>query len=318
MNIPIVDIGPLSGGDPRAWQEIADALYEAHSTVGFSVLVNHGVDREVIRDLFDASERFHRLPLEQKMRLRYGANLRGFLPLKTSRLTASTLGAARRPNHSDSFVVLDELPDSLRPAWDDSTMGGAQIWPAQVDGFEQAARRYRNAMIQLGRSLVPTFASMLGLEHDGLAGYFVQPNTILRLLHYPAVQSPEPDLYGSAPHTDYGCLTFVAQDDVGGLEVQAANGQWLAVPVVENSLVLNTGQVMAKWSAGRIKATPHRVVNSQTRDRYSIAFFFDCGLETPLNIGLPFQREPEQQDANATYGQHLEQILRTNYSFTVN
>lgn len=316
LDIPVIDIGPLSSGDPRAWQTITDSLREAHSTVGFSILVNTGVCRKTIRDLFDASERFHRLPIEQKMLLRYGENLRGYLPLNTSKLTASTLGSARRPNHSDSFVILDEMPEALRANWTDSTMGGVQKWPAQVDGFERAARCYRDAMVRLGESLIPSFASMLGLARDGLSPHFAPPNTILRLLHYPAVRCPEPGWFGSAPHTDYGCLTLVAQDGVGGLEVQAADGKWLAVPVIENSLVLNTGQIVAGWSGGRIKATPHRVVNHPAKERYSIAFFFDCGLETPLDIGSPLQSTSKQRDTSATYGQHIERILRTNYSFT--
>lgn len=302
-------MGPLSGGEPRAWQKVVEQLQHAHATVGFSVLVNHGVSTDVMRDLFDVSRRFHQLPLAEKMSLRYGMHLRGYLPLSTSVLTASTLGSARRPNHSDSFVVLDELHESLQEAWSNSAMGGTQTWPA-IDGFEQAARRYRDAMIRLGGKMLPCFASMMGLPHDALTEYFVRPNPILRLLHYPAVPVPELNLFGSAPHTDYGCLTFVAQDEVGGLQVQSSDGTWFDVPVIEGSLVLNTGQVMSGWSGAKIKATPHRVLNHPDKERYSIAFFFDCGLETPLDISLPHPAH-----ADATYGQHLEQILRTNYSF---
>ena len=115
LNIPVIDIGPLSSGDPRAWQTITDSLREAHSTVGFSILVNHGVRRKIMRDLFDASERFHRLPLEQKMLLRYGENLRGYLPLNTSKLTGSTLGSAQRPNHSDSLSFLTKCRNRCAP-----------------------------------------------------------------------------------------------------------------------------------------------------------------------------------------------------------
>ncbi|WP_109478697.1 2OG-Fe(II) oxygenase family protein [Paraburkholderia sp. C35] len=309
MNIPVVDVSPLLSEEPRAWQRVAQQLQDAHENVGFSVLVNHGVAAEIIRDLFDASKRFHQLSLAEKMAIRYGMHLRGYLPLSTSVLIASTLGSARRPNHSDSFVVLDELDASLRATWSNSAMGGTQTWPA-VDGFEQAARRYRHAMVDLGQKLVPCFASMMGLPREALAEYFVRPNPILRLLHYPALPNPEPNLFGSAPHTDYGCLTFVAQDDVGGLQVQSPDGTWSDVPAIEGSLVLNTGQVMAGWSDGKIKATPHRVLNHRERDRYSIAFFFDCGLETPLDIAVP-----RPSHAGETYGQHLEQILRTNYAF---
>jgi len=317
MNVPIIDVAPLLRDDPRGWREVEQALLDAHSTIGFSVLVNHGVPRNVTNDLFFVSRCFHALPEAQKMALRYGANLRGFLPLNTSTLSRSTVGAARKPNHSDSFVVLDDLDASLRDRWADSTMGGHQMWPQEVAGFEASARRYRAALSHLGMYVAPCFASIMGLPRNGLDRYFTPHNPILRLLHYPALPQRSPDEFGSAPHTDYGCLTFVAQDDVGGLQVQAADGSWFDVPYIEQSLVLNTGQVMATWSRGLIKATPHRVINHPDRDRYSIAFFYDCGLDTPIAPLMPAQpacarcSEPAKR-----YGDHLDSILRTNYAFT--
>jgi isopenicillin N synthase-like dioxygenase len=314
MNVPLIDIAPLFGNDPRDWHRVQQALHDAHSTVGFSVLVNHGMPAGVVSDLFAASRRFHALPDERKMMSRYREHLRGFLPLNTSTLHRSTLGGARKPNHSDSFIVLDELDGSLRKRWAGSAMGGHQIWPQEVEGFEPAARRYRDAMVQLGFRILPCFAEMMDLPRDGLNDYFTPCNPILRLLHYPAVAQREPDEFGSAPHTDYGCLTFVAQDGIGGLQVQAADGDWFDVPCVPNSLVLNTGQIMATWSGGRIKPTPHRVINHPSEARYSIAFFFDCGLDAPMMPLVP-DHDAVPDDA-PSYGEHLEATLRANYSFS--
>ncbi|MBP0588566.1 isopenicillin N synthase family oxygenase [Paraburkholderia sp. LEh10] len=318
MNIPLIDVAPLFSDDPRGWSEVERALYDAHSTIGFSVLVNHRVPRSVTDDLFCASRRFHALPDERKMPLRYGANLRGFLPLNTSTLRRSPLGSAKKPNHSDSFIVIDELDESLRERWSHCALSGHQIWPREVDGFEAAARRYRDAVARLGMKVLPCFSEMMGLPRDGLNGYYTPNNPILRLLHYPALPMREPDVFGSAPHTDYGCLTFVAQDEVGGLQVQAADGDWLDVPFIDNSLVLNTGQIIATWSRGRIKATPHRVVNHPCKARYSIAFFFDCGLNAPVAPLVPPQDSTAAREAQPTklYGEHLEALLRANYSFS--
>ncbi|MEX3959423.1 isopenicillin N synthase family dioxygenase [Trinickia sp. EG282A] len=312
MNIPIIDVSPLLSKKPAGWRHVMQQLLDAHTGVGFSILVNHGVPTDVVDALFDASRSFHAWPLERKMAMRYRATLRGYLPLNTSVLKASTLGAAKRPNCSDSFVVLEDLPKSLRSDWENSAMGGTQQWP-EIAGFEQAARQYRHAMIGLGEAILPCFAVMLGLPRDGLRDYFRMPNPILRLLHYPAVPRHDPDIFGSAPHTDYGCLTFVAQDDVGGLQVQSDRGEWFDVPVVKNSLVLNTGQVIARWSGGRIKPTPHRVLTPAATDRYSIAFFYDCGLETPLDLD-----SAPMSNSTPTYGRHLEAILRSNYAFVGN
>lgn len=311
MQIPIIDLGPLLGHEPDGARKVAQQLADAHTSVGFSMLVNHGVPQRIVADLFRASRTFHAWPPERKMALRYRTHLRGYLPLNTSVLKTSTLGAARRANYSDSFVILDELPESLRAAWEASAMGGTQPWP-EIEGFEAAARQYRQALTRLGHSLLHCIADMLGVPHEFLAVYFARPSLILRLLHYPAVPVAEPDLFGSAPHTDYGCLTFVAQDDVGGLQVQSGHGHWFDVPVVPGSFVLNTGQVLARWSGGTIRPTPHRVVNHRSKDRYSIAFFYDCGLDTPLDFDVDIHG---QSDSTATYGEHLENILRANNSF---
>jgi isopenicillin N synthase-like dioxygenase len=317
MKIPIVDVAPLFGSDPEGWRSVEHALQAAHSTIGFSVLVNHGVPAAVMRDLFAASASFHALPLEQKMSLRYGANLRGYLPLHTSTLVRSTLGSARKPNHSDSFVILDELHESLRERWSRSAMGGDPLWPREIAGFEASASRYREAMQRLGMATIRCFSGMLGLPVDGLDRHFERPNRVLRLLHYPPLPDREPDVFGSAPHTDYGCLTFVAQDDVGGLQVQSSDGKWCDVPAIADSLVLNTGQILSAWSGGRIKATPHRVINHSARERYSIAFFFDCALDTPVDLFLPPREAapPAGTSSERTYGERLEAILRANYSF---
>ncbi len=318
MNIPVIDLAPLFERDPEGWRHVEDQLYAAHSTIGFSVLVNHRVPAALTANLFDASARFHALPLEQKMALRYGANLRGYLPLDTSKLVRSTLGSARRPNHSDSFMIINELDEPLEDKWSRSAVGGTQPWPGEVDGFEAAARDYRAALCRLGMTTMRCFSSMLGLPRDGLDRHFAQPNAILRLLRYPALPKREPDLFGSAPHTDYGCLTFVAQDDAGGLQVQSTDGDWFDVPVIENAFVLNTGQMMAAWSRGRIKATPHRVINPCARTRYSIAFFFNCGLDTPVDLLTPPPDAAEGAHPlpTRTYGEHLEALLRANYSFS--
>jgi isopenicillin N synthase-like dioxygenase len=318
MLVPVIDISALYEDDPEGWRSVEHKLLDAHSTVGFSILTGHGVPTQVMDDLFAASARFYALPLEQKMAYRYGAHLRGYLPLNTSTLIRSTLGSARKPNHSESFIVLDELDESLREQWSRSAVGGHQVWPHDPKEFEMPVRRYRTAMSRVARSVVRCFACMLGLHRDGLDRHFARPNPILRLLHYPPLPNREADQFGSAPHTDYGCLTFIAQDSVGGLQIKSADGNWFDVPAISHALVLNTGQIMETWSGGALKATPHRVINHPQQSRYSIGFFYDCGLNTRV---MPLTVAPESicdcaPPQAMTYGEHLETMLRANYSFT--
>jgi isopenicillin N synthase-like dioxygenase len=82
-------------------------------------------------------------------------------------------------------------------------------------------------------------------------------------------------LYGAAPHTDYGILTLLAQDDTGGLEVRARDGTWIPVDPTPGTLICNIGDALMRWSNDVYVSTPHRVVNASGRARQSIAFFAD-------------------------------------------
>ena len=85
-----------------------------------------------------------------------------------------------------------------------------------------------------------------------------------------------PDVrWGVGEHTDYGLLTILRQDDVGGLEIKTASG-WIAAPPVAGSFVCNIGDMLERMTGGLYKSTPHRVtLNTSGRDRISLPFFFD-------------------------------------------
>jgi isopenicillin N synthase-like dioxygenase len=97
----------------------------------------------------------------------------------------------------------------------------------------------------------------------------------LRLLHYPAPPVGSEPRTGAGVHTDYGNLTLLATDDVGGLEVCARDGEWIEAPVVPGAFIVNIGDCLMRWTNDIYVSTPHRVVNRSARERYSIAFFYD-------------------------------------------
>jgi isopenicillin N synthase-like dioxygenase len=112
-----------------------------------------------------------------------------------------------------------------------------------------------------------------------------------QMVYYP----PQPaqaaaDQFGVAPHTDYGCVTLLWQDDVGGLQVrERATQSWIDAPPIEGTLVINVGDLLARWSNNRFKSTPHRVVNSSGKERYSIATFYDPtygAMVDPCELGV--------------------------------
>jgi isopenicillin N synthase-like dioxygenase len=132
-------------------------------------------------------------------------------------------------------------------------------------------------------------------------------------LHYP----PHPGAfdgtqYGAAPHTDYGNVTILWQDETGELEVRARDGDWIAAPPVPGAFVCNIGDCLMRWSNDVYVSTPHRVVNRSGRERRSVAFFLDPNADAPvecLALGGPPRYPP------TTGAAYLKERLDATYAF---
>jgi isopenicillin N synthase-like dioxygenase len=147
-------------------------------------------------------------------------------------------------------------------------------WPG-APGFRETLLSYYDACAGLGARLHRAFASDLGLKTDFFDDKFDRPMATLRLLHYPAPPRSAAAPTGAGEHTDYGNLTLLATDDVGGLAVRTRAGQWIEAPVVPGAFIVNIGDCLMRWTNDVYVSTPHRVVNRSARERYSIAFFYD-------------------------------------------
>ncbi|MCY4395819.1 MAG: isopenicillin N synthase family oxygenase [Rhodospirillaceae bacterium] len=267
----IPHLGMAGADSPDGLRRFAAAMGEAYSDTGFAYVTGHGIPADVIAALFDASRRFHALPQAAKDAIAVNRHHRGYIASGVATDRASSVEAATRPNLSESFIKLSEAPPG-REAW---PLDGPNRWP-DLPGFREAVTAFEAAAEPVARRLLAAMALGLGAAPERLHRLFDPPTVWLRLLRYPRRPADAPaDRYGSAPHTDFGCLTLLLQDESGGLEVRAAGGDWIAAPPVDGALLVNTGDVVPVWSGGRWRSTPHRVVNPPDRDRYSIAYFFD-------------------------------------------
>jgi len=276
--IPVLDASPLSRGVP---EEMAEGFAKAYGETGFAYIVNHGVPEALVERVFAASAAFHSLPRDQKMAVALDANHRGFIPINTSTDVNSKLADVKRPNQSESFMMMREdgpdAPDVQAGAY----LAGPNQWPDLV-GLREDVMAYHDALTDLGRRLMEVAALSVGANPAELAPAFERPTTWLRLLYYPPTDPAEVDLYGSAPHTDFGCLTILAQDDVGGLQVQTPAGAWIDAPKIKGAFVVNVGDMLHRWSNGKLLSTPHRVINASGKSRYSCPFFFDPNVATTI------------------------------------
>ncbi|MEL6957992.1 MAG: 2OG-Fe(II) oxygenase family protein [Pseudomonadota bacterium] len=303
-HIPVLDVSPLIlGGDTT---DLARDFAEAYGTTGFGYIIGHGIDPALRAAIFKASGHFHALPERQKQAISLNPAHRGYIAINTSTDVTTDLAEVTKPNQSSSFMMMreDEVAD---PA---TYLSGPNQWPG-LPGFRATCEAYVNAMTELGQRLMRLALQAINVTDTSILKAFDPPTLWLRLLHYPPQppQSPD-DLYGSAPHRDFGCLTLLAQDDVGGLQVQTPAGAWVDAPPLPDAFVVNVGDMLHRMSNGRLKSTPHRVINTSGRERYSVPFFFDPHVSTdiaPLPGTGPARFEP------LNFGDFLKAELEAGY-----
>jgi isopenicillin N synthase-like dioxygenase len=316
--IPLVDISALAAPGTEAARATADALCRTYGEIGFASITNHGVPQSLIDRAFAASRAFHASPLALKQSIAINAFHRGYMGFATSTIVTSTVARNTKPNLSESLLLMHELaaddPDLLagRP------LQGPNQWPDWLPGFKPTIQEYIAALDGVARRLLDAFTLGMDLPPGMLAPLFARPTTFLRLLHYPPHPADAPDgQFGSAPHTDYGCMTILAQDDAGGLQVRAPDGRWIDAPPMPGTFVLNLGDLMPRWSNDRFRSTPHRVLNNKSGgDRYSLPYFFDPGMDAIIEC-LPGCSGPDNPPRHQPmrYGDYLMERLNKNYDY---
>jgi len=280
--IPVIDLGALvteerpSAAWSRAVAGVADALRTACDDTGFFYIANHGVPADLVEAVLEANRRFHDRPLPEKLALKVNPWLRGYQPMASTQMRSSARFApAPAPNQLESFIISNEVAAD-DPRYKKRPFCGPNQWPDDPD-FQRTLEAYLAAVRGLGLRLLPAFATAMGEDAGYLDPHFDPPGTTLRLVHYPPSPVERPDDYlGIYPHTDYGFFTILAQDAVGGLEIQRIDGTWIEAPHVPGAFIVNIGDAAARWTNDRFNSSPHRVINKSTEsDRYSVALFFD-------------------------------------------
>jgi len=289
--VPIIDVAPLvaDAGDQEA---VAAAMGRACSENGFFYVIGHGVSEDLNRRLEELSHAFFAQDVETKLEIRMalaGKAWRGFFPVGDE-LTSG------KPDVKEGLYFGQELSEDDPRVRVGLPLHGPNLFPTGVPGFGDTVLEYMAALTDLGHALMRGVALSLGLE----PGYFrerymADPLTLFRIFHYPPVTpNPEADeQWGVGEHTDYGVLTILKQDDVGGLQVKTGS-RWIDAPPVPDSFVCNIGDMLARLPRGLYRSTPRRVQNVSGRSRYSFPFFFDPGFDAQVEaIDLSGKYVPE-------------------------
>ncbi|WP_029062520.1 2-oxoglutarate and iron-dependent oxygenase domain-containing protein [Labrenzia sp. DG1229] len=269
--IPVVDLAPLiDGSNP---QNVAGEINWALSNAGFMYVRNHGIADTVVDDAFDQTKAFFKLPDTEKMDLhvsRSGQTLRGYI---------EPFGENTDPGKTKDLKECFDLGPESEP---DCPFFGPNPWPdeAKIPGFRDAVYRYHEELKRLSMTILTGIARSLDQAPDFFETRMRNPISIQRLLHYPPQTGiVDESIIGIGAHTDYGSLTILAQDDVGGLQVMNRDGQWVEGTPIAGTFVINIGDLLQRLTNDRYLANLHRVVNTSGRERYSIPFFIDADYD---------------------------------------
>ena len=276
--IPLLDMSPYLRGEPGGRERVAAQLKEITETVGFFYLKGHGIPQSLIDRVFAESKRFHALPAEVKDRLPWldvDSHKTGYLAAgkeRTEKTNVNIISQAK--NLYSRFTIIRETDPRVEK----------NVWPENLPGFKEKVLEYQAAVEALGKKFLPLWSTALKLPLDFFDRMFDVPHVTLSLLHYPPQKTIGNRQYGIAPHTDNSMMTFLAQANIAGLAVRMPSGHWRQVEIIPETLLVNTGNVLVRWTNDQFLSTKHRVINTNTVDRYSIPVFFGPNADAMIEV----------------------------------
>ncbi|MBP0491927.1 isopenicillin N synthase family oxygenase [Roseomonas sp. SG15] len=301
-SLPVIDVSGLNEGSANAVPQVAEAIRAACTGPGFFYVSGHGVPDTVIAGAVLATRDFFHLPPEVKAGVKANARHRGW-----HAMGGALMEGAKHSDRKEFFSIGLELPEDDSAVRAGEALRGPNQWPDFAPALRPAMSAYYDAMFGLGGRLLRAVAVSLGLEEGFFAPRYRKPLQRTQAIFYPPQNvGAEDEIYGVAPHTDFGCITLLWQDDNGGLQVrERQSGAWIDAPPLPGTLVVNVGDLLGRWSNDRFASTPHRVVNRSGRERISIATFHDPDFGAvidPRELGTP---EDEARYEPITAGRHI-------------
>ncbi len=294
--IPVLSLAPWRGGDRDHDRAVlAENVCDVCHDVGFFVLVDHGVDPRLVDSVFSLSRRLFDLPLEKKQLIdkRRSRHFRGW----------EAVGSEYTNNRPDMREQVDLWTEHPRREPDVSPVYLRLLGPNQwlddavLPGFKGTMERWFEEVGRLARTLLGVFSVGLGFPEDYFESRFgTEQMSLTKLIRYPPTPGGQ---FGVNAHHDTGFLTILAPGETPGLEVENACGDWIPVPTIPDSFVINLGEMLQAMTGNYFVATPHRVFARELR--YSVGYFHGPSLETPLE---PLTMERRYRDAVAASPRH--------------
>lgn len=311
--IPVIDIRVFmsQGARASAQEDVARQIADACKNNGFFYITGHGVSETLQEQLEQQSREFFAHDEKTKMKIsmaKGGRAWRGYFPVE-GELTSG------KPDLKEGLYFGTELSATDPRVQQELPLHGKNLFPKHPVEMKATVLEYLQALTQTAHALMRGISMSLGLDADYFyKRYTADPLILFRIFHYPAQKATAQEQWGVGEHTDYGLLTILKQDTVGGLQVKS-QGAWIDAPPIANTFVCNIGDMLDRMTGGLYRSTPHRVLNTSGKSRYSYPFFFDPNFEAPVQrIEKIEQRADDRHqrwdnasvhDFEGTYGDYL-------------
>ncbi|GFP56406.1 hypothetical protein ACSS6W_006685 [Trichoderma asperelloides] len=303
LSIPVVDFTLARTGSEEDRRRVAKELYEAFKNVGFAYVRNHGVPQEVVDEAFVWNHRFFNMPQADKdkaPRPSESWHHRGYSSVGREKVSQMIFD-------EESISAARSVPDvkeSYEIGRDDEEASLPNVWPPRdiLPGFREFFNKFYEVCYAAELEILRLIALGMGLEEEYFIRFHKNKDNQIRLLHYPPIEERilrQGKAERIAAHTDYGTITMLFQDDVGGLEVEDVNekGKFIPAPYIPNTAVVNIADFLMRWSNDELKSTMHRVKapplaadedeaatkHRMTRARHSVVYFVGADLEKTVD-----------------------------------
>ena len=292
MSFPRFNLEHFENSSGVERKKRSEALDKICIETGFLIIEGHGVPKKVISEQWDIVSKFFSSPLDIKREVRvpYSGYPYGWIGPDQEALAASK-GEETPPDLKESFNGGPlNIPKNIKDPAAYEFCYQPSLWP-QIDGFREIWESYYSEMESLAKRIMVAFAEALVLESSYFDSFINNPISALRALHYPETKDIIIDKQQRAgAHTDYGSLTILLpQTGATGLQIKKKN-TWIDVPAPQDCFVINIGDLMELWTAGRWVSTLHRVVAKPNQSsRKSLAYFHQPDWEAiikPINASF--------------------------------
>lgn len=267
MTHPVIDWSLRNTKNKNDRIKLHENVIEACKDYGAFYLKN-SITNELLQSVECVSHEYFALSLEDKMKndISQSSCHRGYFPVGYENAKYS-----KQMDFKEGFDLALELSPSDPDVLAKVPLHGPNVWPEKPINFCEVVKQFYDNLKKIAEELCVIISNAIDLPADYFSKITTKPLAQLRLLHYPYSTVQQ---IGAGAHTDYGIITLLWQDNIGGLEVKTSDGKWSSVVPIPGAIFCFIGDAVQRVTNDTLKATVHRVINKKRCNRYSAAFFF--------------------------------------------